>query len=82
MAISDITARTDEKARKGPPCSVCGLLESLPDTERQALLTLLGDTGWRYSSISRELLAEGYDIADSSLSRHARGDCRARTKLR
>lgn len=82
MAISNIADRAGPKARKGPPCSVCTLLDRLPDAEREALLQLLRDPEWRYADIARELMTEGYDLSAYTLGHHARGDCAARTKLR
>ena len=80
MAISDITAQA--KIRKGPPCSVCEVLGSLPQPEADALRELLADPTWRYTTLSQDLLAEGIDLAPFVLSRHARGACVARERLR
>ena len=81
MAIEDLLARQD-KIRKGPPCTVCELLGMLPDAEASALTRLLSNPTLRYSVIGQHLRGEGYDIADQTLSRHARGLCDAKTRLR
>jgi len=80
MAIRDITEQT--KVRKGPPCSVCEVLDTLTGPEAMALRSLLEDPTWRYTTLSDALKAEGIDLAPFVLSRHARGGCQARTKLR
>jgi hypothetical protein len=81
MGIADLVVSTS-KVRKGPPCSVCALLKSLPEKESAALLRLLSDVDVRYSELSAALATEGHDFAEGTLSRHARGRCEARTKLR
>lgn len=80
MAIRDITEQA--KVRKGPPCTVCETLDTLPTTEADALRSLLADPTWRYRALSDELAKEGHDLAPFVLSRHAKGQCAARTKLR
>lgn len=82
MAISDIAKREPGSTRKGPPCTVCALLDSVSDKEAATLVDLLSDPGVRYSWLSQQLAAEGYDIPQDRLARHARGICAARTKLR
>lgn len=79
MALSDAVA---EKARKGPPCTVCFAMERLPAEESAALVQMLSDTGWRYTQISEELHKIGWDISNHTLGHHARGHCSARVKLR
>lgn len=80
MAIRDITEQT--KIRKGPPCSVCETLGRLPAEEATALRALLTDPTWRYTKLSDELRSEGVDLEPFVLSRHARGKCAARERLR
>jgi hypothetical protein len=71
------------RVRKGPPCSVCTLIESLPDGESQALVTLLSDPGVRYSWLADQLRDQGIaDIDAGGYARHARGGCLSRVKLR
>jgi hypothetical protein len=64
-----------QKIRKGPPCSVGLLLESLPDDEAAALNVLL-DSPMLGTDIAAHVYAEGYaDIAGGTYSRHRRGAC-------
>ena len=87
MAIADIEANT-HKVRKGPPCTVCEAISVIPEPEAQALVRLLSNQRLPYSVLEADLrsdgsLAEfGFDISAGTLSRHARGRCEARTKLR
>ena len=80
MAIRDITEQT--KVRKGPPCTVCETLERLPAEESTALVVLLSDPTWRYTALSDALREEGVDLTPFMLSRHTKGQCAARSKLR
>ena len=82
MAISDIATRDKRDNQPGPSCSVCAVLASLPESEAGALIRLLADPAWRYQTLSDELATEGIDLNAERLSRHARGRCLARTKLR
>jgi hypothetical protein len=84
MAIVDIEAATG-KVRKGPPCEVCEALSTLPESESAALRGLLADPTVRYSALSEALLNDpdsSLDINAFTLSRHARGKCAARERLR
>ncbi|WP_332645063.1 hypothetical protein [Aeromicrobium sp.] len=84
MAISDIREQVTT-VRKGPPCEVCGALSTLPEGEADALRALLADPTVRYSTLSEALLADEdtkLDINEYTLSRHARGKCAARERLR
>lgn len=86
MAISDLVAAASQtRARKGPPCSVCEALASLPDSEAAALRALLADPTWRYQTLA-DLLREDedhpLDLQPYTLSKHAAGRCSAREKLR
>lgn len=81
MAISDLLNRAQTKIVKGPPCTVCALLADLPEPEAAALRALLSSR-IPYSELSKGLLEEGVDITPGTLSRHARGLCEARERLR
>lgn len=81
MGIADLVITAD-KVRKGPPCTVCEALKSLPTEDAAALTRLLSDPLVRYSELSDALAGEGLDLSAGTLSRHARGRCEARTKLR
>lgn len=80
MAISDIQAPTP--GVPGPACTVCATLASVPADEAKALRALLADPSWRYVELSDRLEDQGYSLPSQSLSRHARGRCLAREKLR
>jgi DNA invertase Pin-like site-specific DNA recombinase len=84
MGIADLIV-TNDKPVKGPTCTVCVELDRL-ERERPedaaALLRLLSDRDVRYAALSDALATEGLDLAAGTLSRHARGRCEAKTKLR
>lgn len=82
MAISDIHTTTPAGFLRGPLCYVCNSLASLPQTEADALRGLLADPAWRYQELSDRLAAEGLELSANSLSRHARGRCAAKAKMR
>lgn len=81
MGIADLVVST-ERVRRGPPCTVCEALAGLSEAESAALLRLLSDPAVRYTELSEALSSEGLDLSAGTLSRHARGRCEARTKLR
>ena len=81
MGIADLVVST-EKVRKGPPCTVCEALKRLDTDDAAALTRLLSDPDVRYSELSDALAREHLDLSAGTLSRHARGRCEARTKLR
>ena len=81
MGIADLVVSI-EKVRKGPPCTVCEALKRLEPEDAAALTRLLSDRGVRYTELSAALAGEGLELSDGTLSRHARGRCEARTKLR
>lgn len=81
MALSDAVA---QRPVKGPPCTVCSALETLPASEAAALQLMLTDPEYRYSQISDELAKPdvGIDIAPYTIGNHVRGRCKARVRLR
>ena len=81
MGIADLVISA-EKVRKGPPCTVCEALKRIEPEDAEALIRLLSDPDVRYSELSDALAGEGFDLSAGTLSRHARGRCEARTKLR
>lgn len=84
MGIADLVVSA-EKVRRGPPCTVCEALKRLEvekPEDAAALIRLLSDRGVRYTELSAALAGEGLELSDGTLSRHARGRCEARTKLR
>jgi hypothetical protein len=85
MAISDI-AQATQNADPLPwrTCGVCHALATIPEAEAEGLRALLRGK-LRYSEIS-DLIADDPDtplqIDKETLSRHARGGCSARERLR
>lgn len=87
MAIANIGAKqpTQRNSYYDRGCAVCNALDSLPVTEAAALRALLADPAWRYQAIADELAVDPDTplVIDAyTLSRHARGRCARREKLR
>ena len=82
-SVTDLLAAAQPKPKKGPSCSVCTLIASLPPEESAALVALLSDPGVRYTWLADQLRAQGIaDIDAPAYGRHSRGACGARVKLR
>lgn len=83
MAIADLQAETDKAPWR--TCAVCHALATIPPSEAKALNALLANKKMRYTELS-DKLAKDTDtplvIDADTLSRHARGRCQARQKLR
>lgn len=83
MALSDLAA-DNETSIPWRTCQVCHALATIPAPEAEGLRTLLrGDK--RYTWISDKIAADPdtpLQLHPDSLSRHARGRCEAKEKLR
>lgn len=83
MALADIAARSVD----GIPwrtCAVCHALATVPPSEAEGLRSLLRGK-MRYSDIAALIRADPdtpLDLDADTLSRHARGNCAARERLR
>jgi len=64
-------------SRQGPGCQTGALLASLPEGERDALLSMLAEgSGWSAKQIHEALVDEGLRTPGfKSVERHRRGDC-------
>lgn len=85
MSLADIAKAANQN--DGLPwqtCAVCHALATIPESEGNALRTLLAGT-LRYDQIQSLIAADPdtpLDIDRQALSRHARGQCAARETLR
>lgn len=61
---------------KGPTCSMCALIVTLKADDAKALQLALDDPSFTSRGISRALKAEGHNIADGTVNRHRKADCR------
>ena len=82
MAISDIRKRAQDTKAPWQTCATCDLLAKLPRREAASLRELLADDEVRYQWLADQLEDDGTPVDRQSLSRHARGRCSAREKLR
>lgn len=79
MGIANLTP---DRVKKGPTCEVCIVLDRIDPKEAEALRGHLSNPAWRYNALADALRDEGIDLPGFTLSRHARGQCGAREKLR
>lgn len=79
MSLATAHKQGPPAVRKGPPCTICALLESLPDSERAALRAMLDDRTGTWANgqdIVRELDRQlGFRTSNVTLNRHRRGEC-------
>ena len=73
MSLLD-ALNSEVAARKGPQCSVAGILNGLDDDDRAALLAAFASTQ-PSTSIVRALATVNVQVAATTLSRHRRGEC-------
>jgi hypothetical protein len=64
--------------RKGPPCQVCLLLDTLTGEDLAELQDALADPAVAHSQIGRALRAEGYKVLNNTISRHRKSECQGR----
>lgn len=74
MSLSDRLAAY-EKPLVGGRCTVCSLIDSLPEDEAKALSDALADPAFSNAGLSRVLKEEGYQVGGSTLGRHRRQEC-------
>jgi hypothetical protein len=68
--------------RRGPSCDVCAVLATADPPDAEALRAALTNPQMRYTVIAEALAATDTPLSSSSLSRHARGRCLAKERLR
>jgi ABC-type Fe3+ transport system substrate-binding protein len=59
-------------------CSVCSLIQDLPEPEAKQLVKVLADPTVSKSAVARVLTNNGHKIAPGTITRHARGECAKR----
>jgi hypothetical protein len=73
-----LAARSAHPPRKNmkEQCTVCLLIESLPDGEREALEAMFASHLWSGAAIARALGEEGLGrFSDNTIRRHRRKEC-------
>lgn len=84
MAVADLIAKANTVPWQ--TCAACHAMNSLPDAQAAVLVDLLSNSAIKYSELADEINADpDWPISDldrQALSRHARGRCAAKTKLR
>lgn len=82
MAVSDLVNRGGAPHRT---CATCYELDRMDDAKSAVLLDLLANPLVKYTELAAELASDPdwlLEISSDALSRHARGRCGARVKLR
>ena len=66
-----------ESLVRGGHCTICTIIDELPDVDGQALIAALADRS-RFSGVAIEKLlrAEGFVAGTGAANRHRRGECR------
>jgi hypothetical protein len=85
MALADLARTKADSAAPWRTCAVCHALATIPPAEADALREMLSDRERRYSKISEEIAEDPdtpLDLDTGTLSRHARGRCGAKERLR
>jgi hypothetical protein len=83
MAVSDLIAKANSVPAGS--CATCYALATLPPDKAKILLELLSSETIKYSELADEITNDPdwpLEIDRQPLSRHARGTCSAKTKLR
>jgi len=62
--------------RIGGRCFTCNLIRNLPAEEAEALKRAMKDKRISNAGLASILKAEGYRLAESTIRRHRRGECR------
>ena len=76
MTFADALQAAKAGIPKGPKCSVCLLIASLPESDAAAFQTALDDPTFQLTSIMRAMEAEKLPrIGQQTLRRHRRHEC-------
>lgn len=80
MALADALVK-QQTTKRGPRCTVCSLLSTLPKSEREALQSALNDKSYTGTSIARALQSEGHNVRSHTLNRHRNKECQSNDAL-
>ncbi len=67
--------QTENRVRKGPLCTVKLILADLPSEDVDGLNQAMADPEVKTTAIRRALVARGFQIGDTSIARHRKGEC-------
>lgn len=65
-----------QSPRIGGRCRTCSLIADLPKEESEALIGALADERISNSGLAQILRAEGFPIAETTIRRHRKGECK------
>ncbi len=67
--------QTENRVRKGPLCTVRLILEDLTAEDVDGLNQAMADLEVKTTAIRRALVARGFQVGDTSIARHRKGEC-------
>ena len=67
--------QTENRVRKGPLCTVKLILGELSPEDATGLNQAMADLEVKTTAIRRALVARGFQIGDTSIARHRKGEC-------
>lgn len=76
MALAQRIKESPPPSATGMPCSIGGLLTSLPKGEAVALNAMLYELGWNATQVYDALRDEGHTVGRQSINRHRGEKCR------
>lgn len=74
-SLLDEIAAASASHRKGPLCTVARILSEMTELDASDLDTAFRDLKYSNKSILVVLRARGYDVAQTTVARHRRGEC-------
>lgn len=67
--------QTENRVRKGPLCTVHLIMDDLTPDDIAGLNQAMSDPEVKTTAIRRALVARGFQIGDTSIARHRKGEC-------
>lgn len=74
-SLLDEIAAASASHRKGPLCTVARIMSEMPEVDAVDLDTAFKDLKYSNKSILMVLRARGFDVAQTTVARHRRGEC-------
>lgn len=72
MSLADRLAEPQSK-KGGRPCSLCTAMKTMTEKERQLIEDCMADEDASDEWLAEQIIAEGYEIARTSIGTHRRG---------
>lgn len=75
LGLLDEIAAASMSHRKGPLCTVARIMAEMSEIDATDLDTAFKDPKYSNKSIFMVLRGRGYDVAQTTVARHRRGEC-------